>query len=230
MRASEIMTSPVKTVTLTTPAREIAELLAKVNISGVPVVDGKGGLLGIVSEADLMSHAVAAEGTRAKWWLGGDADPDAMARAFTKIHGRVASDVMTRHVAAVAHDATLSEVAQAMEVHGVKRIPVVKDGALVGIITRRDLVKAFAKTNVPATAALGNAGLQRALLERMAEEKWLDASYVNVLIREDTIELTGYVPSADQKRAVAALVSELDDKRRLVDKLEIGLPMVSDFM
>jgi len=63
----------------------------------------------------------------------------------------------------------------------------------------------------------------------MAQERWLDASYINVLVSSDVIELSGYVPSADQKRAVEALVGELDQRRRLVDKLEIGLPLVSDF-
>lgn len=230
MRASEIMTTPVKTVGLTAPARDIAELLAKVNISGVPVVDAKGGLLGIVSEADLMGHAAPPAEGDAKWWLGWKDDPDAAARAFTKVHGRVASDMMTRHVATVSHEATLAEVAAAMTTHGVKRLPVVQDGRLVGIITRRDLVKAFARANAAPPVKLGNAGLQRALLERMAQERWLDASYVSVLVRDDAIELAGYVPSADQKTAVEALVSELDQERRLVDKLEIGLPLVSDFM
>jgi len=63
----------------------------------------------------------------------------------------------------------------------------------------------------------------------MAQERWLDASYINVLVSSDVIELSGCVPSADQKRAVEALVGELDQRRRLVDKLEIGLPLVSDF-
>ena len=63
----------------------------------------------------------------------------------------------------------------------------------------------------------------------MAQERWLDASYINVLVSSDVIELSGYVPSADQKRAVEALVGELDQRRQLVDKLEIGLPLVSDF-
>jgi hypothetical protein len=64
----------------------------------------------------------------------------------------------------------------------------------------------------------------------MAHEPWLDASYIGVLVGNDTIELSGYVPSADQKRAVGALVGEFDQRRRLVDKLEIGLPLVSDFV
>lgn len=228
MLAREIMTSPVKTVALTTPVAEIAGLLAKSNISGVPVVDKKGGLLGIVSEADLMRHA-APGSVAEKWWLAGLSNADEAARVFAKAHGRIAADVMTRHVATVQHDATIAEVAEALTSHGVKRLPVMRDGTLAGIITRRDLVRALAKSGPRPTATLGNAHLQRALLERMAQERWLDASYIAVVVRDDVVELGGYVASADQKRAVEALVGELDQKRRLVNRLEIGLPLVSDF-
>lgn len=227
MLAREIMTSPVKTITLTTPVAEIASLLAKANISGVPVVDKKGGLLGIVSEADLMRHA--APDVADKWWLAGLSNADEAARLFAKAHGRIAADVMTRHVATVQHDATIAEVAEALAAHGVKRLPVTREGALAGIVTRRDLVRALAKSGPRPTATLGNAHLQRAVLERMGQERWLDASYITVVVRDEAVEISGYVASADQKRAVEALVGELDRKRRLVNRLEIGLPLVSDF-
>jgi len=223
------MTSPVETIGITTPAQEIAALLAKANISGVPVVDAKGGLVGIVSEVDLVLHATEGSGTTGRWWLAGLSSPDAMAHAFAKAHGRIAADLMTRHVVTVRHDATLAEVAEALTVHGVKRLPVMRNGTLVGIVTRRDLVRAFAQSGEPPAPTIGNVHLQKALLERMAQERWLDASYINVLVSSDVIELSGYVPSADQKRAVEALVGELDQRRQLVDKLEIGLPLVSDF-
>lgn len=228
MLAREIMTSPVKTITLTTPVAEIAGQLAKANISGVPVVDKKGGLLGIVSEADLLRH-VAQGSVAEKWWLAGLSNADEAARLFAKAHGRIAADVMTRHVATVQHDATLAEVAEALTSHGVKRLPVMRDGVLAGIITRRDLVRAFAKSGAQPAVTLGNAHLQRALLERMAQERWLDASYISVLVRDEAVDLSGYVASADQRRAVEALVGDLDQRRKLVNKLEIGLPLVSDF-
>jgi CBS-domain-containing membrane protein len=152
-----------------------------------------------------------------------------MARAFAEAHGRVAADLMTKHVVTVQHDATLAEVAEALTAHGVKRLPVMQNGKLVGIITRRDLVRAFAQAGESTAPTIGNAHLQKAFLERRAQEPWLDASYINVLVGNDVIELSGYVPSVDQKRAVAAIVGELDQKRRPVDELEIGLPLVSDF-
>lgn len=226
MMVSDIMTSPVKTVGIMTPVQEIAALLAGANISGVPVVDAKGGLVGIVSEADLMGHNPGATG---RWWLAGLSSPDAVARAFVKAHGQIAADIMTKHIVTVRHDATLAEVGEALTVHGIKRLPVTRAGKLVGIVTRRDLVRAFAQAGEPPVPTIGNAHLQRALLERLAQEPWLDASYINVLVRKDVIELSGYVSSAEQKRAVEALVSELDQTRRIVDMLEIGIPLVSDF-
>ncbi len=229
MLANQIMTSPVTTIAATTPVREIAALMAKRSFSGVPVVDAKGQLLGIVSESDLMRGLTRDAGATSKWWLIGLSRSDDMARAYTKSHGSTAADLMTRHVATIRDDATLPEVAESLAAHGIKRLPVMRDGRLVGIITRRDLVHALARSAATPTASMSNASLQKQLLERMARERWLDASYVNVLVSDDVIELNGYIASSEQKRALEVLASEFGSKHRLLNKLEIGLPLVSDF-
>ena len=83
-----------------------------------------------------MLHATQGSGTTGRWWLAGLSSPDAMAHAFAKAHGRIAADLMTRHVVTVRHDATLAEVAEALTVHGVKRLPVMRNGTLVCRIMR----------------------------------------------------------------------------------------------
>ena len=231
MRARDIMTTSVLTARLNTPIREIAELLSKRHFSGLPVMDSDGRLLGIVSEGDLIHHSAIGADPKGKWWLDRLADPDAIARAYSKAHGRTAGDVMARHVATISDEADLQAVATTLDAHDIKRIPVIRDGRLVGIITRSDLVRALAHANPTGVGTRrDNAAVQKMILGKMAEQSWLDGSYVNVQVKEDTVELGGFIASEDQRHALHVLVREASPSRKIDDKLKIGLPMVSDFM
>ena len=123
MRARDIMTTSVLTARLNTPIREIAELLSKRHFSGLPVVDSDGRLLGIVSEGDLIHHSAIGADPKGKWWLDSLADPDAIARAYSKAHGQTAGDVMVRHVATISDEADLEAVATTLEARWHQRNP-----------------------------------------------------------------------------------------------------------
>jgi CBS-domain-containing membrane protein len=231
MRARDIMTTSVVTTRPDSSIRDIAVLLSRRQFSGLPVVDAEGRLLGIVSEGDLIHHSAIGADPKGKWWLASLSDPDAIARAYSKAHGQTAGDVMVRHVATISDEADLEAVAATLDTHGIKRIPVIRDGRLVGIITRSDLVHALAYANPAGVGARrDNAAVQKEILGKMAEQSWLDASYVNVQVREDIVELGGFIASEDQRQALHVLVREASPSRKLDDKLKIGLPMVSDFM
>jgi len=169
MRARDIMTTLVVTTRPNTSIREIAELLSRRHFSGLPVVDAHGELLGIVSEGDLIHHSAIGADPKSKWWLDNLADPDAIARAYSKAHGQTAGDVMVRHVATISDEADLEAVAATLDTHGIKRIPVIRDGRLIGIITRSDLVRALARTNPDGVGARrDNAAVQKEILGKMA--------------------------------------------------------------
>ena len=230
MLARQIMSTPVVTVKPDATVLEIATSLSRRRISGVPVTTKDGRLLGIVSEGDLIHHTAIEADPKGKWWLTSFADADAIARVYAKAHGRTAADLMVRHVATIADDATLEEVAKALDTHGIKRLPVMAEGRLVGIITRGDLVRAIANSGKKsAEARLDNAGVQRAILGKLVEQSWLDAGYINVSVTNDVIELRGYIASGDQRQALQVLVGELDSSRRVDNRVEIGLPIVSEF-
>src|SRR5688500_9478075 len=147
MKAKDIMTSPVVTVGPATPVNEIAALLYERRISALPVVEG-GRMVGIVSEADLLhrhelgTDCIAQSGS---WWLR-LFSADRSVEDYIKSHARQARDIMTREVVSVAPDTGIAEVASVLERHGVRRVPVLQDGQLLGIVSRANLVQALAGT------------------------------------------------------------------------------------
>ncbi|MDX2155275.1 MAG: CBS domain-containing protein [Hyphomicrobiaceae bacterium] len=227
MKASEIMTKTVVTVTPDTHVKEIAALMSKSRISGVPVVAADGSLIGILSESDLLHRAETGTEIKRKWWLGAFVDADSLAREYAKSHGLKAEDIMSRSVVTVSADAELGQVAELLERKKLKRVPVVSGGKLVGIITRGDLVRALAHSmSGKAATAVGDAELSKAIDKRMREVAWLNASYVNVAVTGGVAEINGLLPSADQRRALRILVEETPGVTRVVDNLRVGpMPM-----
>lgn len=155
MRAVDVMTTKVITVDPDASVLAVAKLLSEQAISGVPVVDAAGQLVGIVSEGDLLHRVETGTerhrgeplaGRRRSWWLETIGSPRELARDFLKSHGRTAADVMTREVISVTETAELADVAMLLETKRIKRVPVLRDGKLVGIVSRANLVRALAAT------------------------------------------------------------------------------------
>ncbi len=226
MKAQEIMTRKVATARPETSVREIAGLMMEKNISGVPVVNDDGAIVGIVSEGDLLHRAEVGTERKHKWWFQFFADSDAAAREYTKAHGLSARDVMSRYVISVRDDADLRDVADILDSHRIKRVPVLHDGRLVGIISRRDLVRAL--TQVQASSApvkLDNAALHKTLRDRFKSQSWLNDAYINVAVNDGVVELWGFVVSADQHLALRTLVEETPGVRRVEDRLTVAGPL-----
>jgi len=141
MRVRDSMTRDVITVTPTTPIHEVASLMANHGVSGLPVLDEKGSVIGIVTEADLLVRQKPR--TRTSWWRL-FLDGDRMAREFQRAVGTTAGEVMTREVISIGPDLPIEAAAAILHDQKIRRVPVVTKGALVGILSRGDLVKALA--------------------------------------------------------------------------------------
>ena len=124
MHARDVMTPGVITVQPETSVRDIARMLVEHNISGVPVVENGGKLVGIVSEGDLMRRPESDTEQLRSWWLKLLLSHDQKVAEYIKTHGQHAADVMSRPVITVAEDATLEKVADTLQKHRVKRAPV----------------------------------------------------------------------------------------------------------
>ncbi len=227
MKASEIMSRKVVTVHPDMPVREIAELMTNNRISGVPVVDADGKLVGILSESDLLHRTETGTERHRKWWLRMFADSGSLAREYAKSHGFTASDIMSTALVTVDANVELGRVAELLERRKLKRLPVVSEGRLVGIITRSDLVRALVATvHRPAPVAGDDATVSKVISDRLRHVGWLDASFVNVAVSQGVAELSGIVPSNDQRRALRILIEETPGVTSVTDKLRVGtLPM-----
>jgi len=167
---------------------------------------------------------------RGKWWFEGFGNAQDLADRYVKAHGAIVADVMTRQVATVHPDADLGEVANVLRVHRIKRVPVVQDGKLLGIVTRSDIVGAVSGAMGPVAAKTRTDGdLQRAILERMRGESWLDTSYVNLSVAKGKASVSGLIGSAQERRALCSLVEEVAGPGNVIDQLEVGLPLVTEF-
>ena len=226
MKAQDIMTREVATVRPETSMREIAALMMEKNISGVPVVSDDGAIVGIVSEGDLLHRTEVGTERKHKWWFQIFADSDAAAREYAKAHGLSARDVMSRYVISVRDDADLRDVADILDSHRIKRVPVLHDGRLVGIISRRDLVRALSQVQASsAPIKLDNAALHKTLRDQFRGQSWLNDAYINVAVNDGVVELWGLVVSADQHRALRTLVEETPGVKRVEDRLTMAGPL-----
>ena len=140
MQIRDVMTTRVITVGPYTEVAEIARCLLKNRISAVPVVETDGHLVGIVSEGDLMRRSESRTEHRTSWWLSLLLLAERRATDYIKTHGRRAQEVMTRALITVNDDASLEEIAEILEKHRIKRVLVIREGKLVGIASRADLL------------------------------------------------------------------------------------------
>lgn len=228
MKAHEIMTTDVTTVGLTTTVKEIATLLVNKRISAVPVVDEEQHVIGIVSESDLFHRAETDTERKRSWWLKVFTDTDVLARDYVKSHGLKAEDIMSRVVTSVHENAELAEVADILDTHRIRRVPVVKEGKLIGLISRADIVRALIQNEETSGGSrLDDSALQTAILKEIRAQSWLSARSVSVTVKNSVAELWGLVDSEDERKALHVLVEAVDGVQGVDDHVRLYPPMVA---
>jgi len=203
MHAIDVMTTNVITAREETSVQEIAGMMLKHRISGLPIVDADQRVIGIVSEGDLMRRAENQTEARYPWWLAPFQSNAKQAIDFIKAHGLKARDVMTRRVITVKEDASLREIADVLEKHHIKRVPVTRHHQLVGIVSRSNLLHGLAAT--------GNADLHpgtpddrtiRAnLMRALSDKAGIDSRAVNVIVENGVVRLWGLVETREEVKA-----------------------------
>ncbi len=225
MLARDVMTAPVLAVRPDTDVQDIAALLLECRISAVPVVDEGGRVQGIVSEGDLINRADAGTRHRRSWWLEMLNGPQEQARDYLRAHGQHAEDVMTRDVVATSEDAPLPEIAALLEKHHVKRVPVLRDGKLVGIVSRANLLQGFAMS-APTWPMLQDDRQIRVALKKALTEAGLPMHQVNVTVNNGAVRLWGWIDAEVQRQAARAAVESTPGVERLEDNLVVSTAAV----
>ncbi|SEJ81180.1 CBS domain-containing protein [Paraburkholderia diazotrophica] len=204
MRALDIMTTSVVTATPDMTIHDAARLFVDNHISGMPVVDENGKVVGIVSQGDLLHRVENGTGHgRRRWWLEFLlSSPREQAARYVKEHGHVVGDVMCNQVISISDDMPLAEIADLMERRHLKRVPVLKDGKLVGIVSRSNLIRALASV-VPAADAISydDASLREAIVRAMRGQRWRLPKQ-GVLVKDGVAHLWGVIESEEEKRAI----------------------------
>lgn len=219
MRAKDIMTPNVVTVTPDAMVDEIAELLLENKISAVPVVNDSGGLEGIVSEGDLIRRISGDAGDRRSWWLKLMASDVDRADDFIKSRGRTAREVMTTNVVSIDEDTELSDIAATLESHAIKRVPVVKDGKLTGIVSRSNLLQVVAgrKTEVTAAPTPGDREIRTLVHDSLVKKGFVSHGALNVIVDKGVVELWGWVESDSERQAMLLAAGEIAGVKEVRD-------------
>ena len=223
LTAADVMTREVVSVGPDTPVRAIAELLFTRRISGVPVLED-GRLIGVVSEGDLIGHAAATGEQRRSWWLSGLMNDSASARDYAKTHGRTARDVMTSAVITIGEAATLAEIAKTLERHRIKRVPVLREGKLVGIVSRGNLLQALATLEVEAAGTVDDDTIRERLIAELRGQPWAHLSPDGIVVENGIVRLSGIVQTEDERRALRIAAENTPGVKGVDDHLTIWSP------
>lgn len=201
MRARDIMTTNLVTVGPDTDVRAIARSLIERGISAAPVVDQAGCVVGIVSEGDLMRRVEAGTERHRSWWLELLASPEEKARDYAKAHGLTAKDVMSRPVVTIAEDLPLGEIATLLEHRRIKRVPVVRNGKIVGIVSRANLLHGLVAREAAPAVTADDATIRQHVIDG-AKEAGVDDLYVNVVVAGGIVHIWGLVDSEAEREAI----------------------------
>jgi CBS domain-containing protein len=225
MQALDIMTTDVVSLRPDATVFEAATLLTRHHVSGVPVVDDTGAVVGILSEGDLLHRVETGTGKPQRSWLGEFLHSTRrLASEYLKENAVKVGDIMTSNVIYVSPKAELSEIAELLERHHIKRVPVLEQGRLVGIVSRANLIRALASAAQPDPAAVASdEAIQRDVLHALDGHRWAMAAE-NVVVKEGVVHFWGTVNSEEERKAILVAAERVSGVRGVEDHL--GYPVV----
>jgi CBS domain-containing protein len=202
MLVRDVMVAPVITVEPSETVQQVAKLFLEKQISAVPVLDSNGKLVGIISEGDLLHRVEAGTERHRSWWLRALIESDTLAAEYVKSHGRKVSDVMTRDVITTSPQAPLHEVAALMEKNAIRRLPVLENGQLVGIVSRANLLQAVASARQLLDTAPSDKAIRDRILASLRKEEWAHTGLLNVTVSNGIVDLWGLAESQAERKAI----------------------------
>ena len=221
MRVKDVMTPDVICVDANEPVLKAARLMLQRRISGLPVLDKEGELVGIVTEGDFLRRGELGTQRRRPKWLEFIVGPGRLAQEYTHSAGRKVEEIMTPDPWTIAEGDRLEAVVDAMERHHVKRLPVTRGGRMVGIVSRANLIQALAtfRRRALEPRPVADVELREMVVSRLKSEPWVRPNLLNVTVTDGTVDLWGVVASAVEKQALRVAVETVPHVKAVNDNV-----------
>jgi CBS domain-containing protein len=220
MDASDIMVRDVIAIRPEDDVSDAVKLLVDHEISALPVIDTARHVVGILSEADLLYRDELGTRKLRPWWLEAVTPLSVLAMDYARSHGRKVADLMSETVIAASENTSISELATLFERHRIKRVPILRDGKLVGVVSRSKLIQALASE--PAATQHdehGDRAIKLDILARLGDQSWTGFGERNIVVANGTVHIWGLVASPEERKALHALVESVPGVQSIVDEM-----------
>jgi CBS domain-containing protein len=219
MRAHQIMTRPVITVTPETTVVEAANTMLQRHVSGLPVIDPAGKLIGIVSEGDFIRRSEIGTQRKRGRFLKFILGPGQTATDFVHEHGRKVAEIMTKTPLTITEDTELEKIVQMMEKNNVKRLPVTRGDQVVGIVSRANLLQAVASLarQIPDPTA-DDDHIRNRVIDTLAKNDWCPFG-LSVIVRDGIVHLSGVIIEERSRQAAIVAAENVAGVNKVHDHL-----------
>jgi CBS domain-containing protein len=218
MKIGDIMTRQVLAIGPDTPLLQAVRLMTAHHVSGVPVVGPSGELVGILTEGDLLRRAeTGTAGTVG--WLTHLLSPGREAQDYVLTHGRRTEEVMTSDVVTVTEETPLAEAVHLMQRYKVKRLPVVRDGKLLGIVSRADLIRHLGALLPAAAGSADDEAIRQALLTAIEKEPWASRNMAQITVTDGVVHLDGCLFDIRERLALEVVAENIPGVKKVENRI-----------
>jgi CBS domain-containing protein len=225
MKAMDVMSRPVIAVAPDDSVFEAARLMLQHKISGLPVIDAGGQLVGMVTEGDFLRRAESGTQRRRPRWIEFFMGPGRLASEYVHASGRRVDEVMTREIRTVTEDVSLEDIVRLMERFGIKRVPVLRGRDVVGMVTRANLMRVLIGAAKAAHAASSDdTAIRQRLLAALDKELWAPVGAIDIAVSDGVVTLSGVITDERQRQALCVAAENIPGVKRVEDRLAWIVP------
>jgi CBS domain-containing protein len=221
MQAQDIMTKDVATVRPDTALADAIAIMLDRHVSGLPVVDRDGRLVGVLTEGDLLRRTETGTEPAHARWLDFILGPGRLAAEYVRTHGRQVENLMTEDVVTVAPETPLTDIVRLMESKRIKRVPVLRGDTLVGVVSRADLLRPLARVlkQVAQPASATDRQIQDAIVAEFADQRWAPTNGIKVYVDEGSVVLEGTIFDNRDRAAMLVMARNVPGVKAVRDEL-----------
>lgn len=225
MKASDVMTTKVISIRPDATLSEMIKQMLDHRISGLPVIAEDGTLVGVVTEGDCLRRAETGTEVKRSFWRDLLTGSETLANEYIRTHGRKVSEVMTRDPISVSPDTDLSEVIHIMEKNRIKRVPVVKDGTVVGILSRANLLQTLSGLVRNTSLNDSDADIRKGVVAALGTLPWAANEFLNVTVKDGVVDLWGCYTAYRQDEAAVVATENVPGVKQVRNHLSWVDPM-----